>query len=94
MLNATKILCVILSAYFDTGAFKYLCFTIIVSLYLLIIFVNVLLIVVICVNRSLHEPMHLFLCSHINCWDMAFPFSCHCGFVVIDFTFAAVWECD
>ncbi|KAM4742755.1 putative olfactory receptor 1F12P [Anableps anableps] len=31
--------------------------------YVLIIGSNVLLIVVICVNRSLHEPMYLFLCS-------------------------------
>ncbi|XP_071353147.1 olfactory receptor 11A1-like [Trachinotus anak] len=61
--NATKVSYFILSAYFDTGVFKYLYFTIIMSLYLLIICANVLLIVVICVNRSLHEPMYLFLCS-------------------------------
>uniref|UniRef100_A0A672Z9J3 Olfactory receptor n=1 Tax=Sphaeramia orbicularis TaxID=375764 RepID=A0A672Z9J3_9TELE len=33
------------------------------SLYLSVIAANVLLIVLICVNRSLHEPMYLFLCS-------------------------------
>uniref|UniRef100_A0A3B4YMZ3 G-protein coupled receptors family 1 profile domain-containing protein n=1 Tax=Seriola lalandi dorsalis TaxID=1841481 RepID=A0A3B4YMZ3_SERLL len=52
-----------LAAYFDTRHFKYLFFMILTSLYLLIICANVLLIVVICLNRSLHEPMYLFLCS-------------------------------
>uniref|UniRef100_A0A3P8PD94 Olfactory receptor n=1 Tax=Astatotilapia calliptera TaxID=8154 RepID=A0A3P8PD94_ASTCA len=42
---------------------KYFCFTVVMSLYLLILCANVLLIVVICVNRSLHEPMYMFLCS-------------------------------
>uniref|UniRef100_A0A8C2XB73 Olfactory receptor n=1 Tax=Cyclopterus lumpus TaxID=8103 RepID=A0A8C2XB73_CYCLU len=53
----------ILSAYFDTGVLKYFYFIIIMSLYMLIVCSNVLLIVVICMNRSLHEPMYLFLCS-------------------------------
>jgi len=35
----------------------------VMCLYVCIIGANVLLIVVICVNRSLHEPMYLFLCS-------------------------------
>ncbi|KAM9318592.1 olfactory receptor 10A6-like [Pholidichthys leucotaenia] len=51
------------SAYFDTGHLKYLYFVIILSLYLFIVVANVLLIVVICMNRSLHEPMYMFLCS-------------------------------
>ncbi|KAM9317845.1 olfactory receptor 52L1-like [Pholidichthys leucotaenia] len=33
------------------------------SLYLLIVCANVFLIAVICMNRSLHEPMYMFLCS-------------------------------
>ncbi|KAF3834503.1 hypothetical protein F7725_027061 [Dissostichus mawsoni] len=45
------------------GFFKYLFFMIVMCLYVCIIGANVLLIVVICVNRSLHEPMYLFLCS-------------------------------
>ncbi|XP_059188103.1 olfactory receptor 2A14-like [Centropristis striata] len=32
-------------------------------LYVMIVGANLLLIVVICVNRSLHEPMYIFLCS-------------------------------
>ncbi|KAL3991232.1 cytosolic carboxypeptidase protein 2/3 [Sarotherodon galilaeus] len=45
------------------GHLKYLFFVIVMSLYFLTITANVLLIVVICVNRSLHEPMYMFLCS-------------------------------
>uniref|UniRef100_A0A8C9ZBJ2 Olfactory receptor 142-like n=1 Tax=Sander lucioperca TaxID=283035 RepID=A0A8C9ZBJ2_SANLU len=63
MVNATKVSFFTLSAYFDTGVFKYLYFIIIISLYIVIICTNLLLIVVICMNRSLHEPMYLFLCS-------------------------------
>ncbi|XP_025753714.1 olfactory receptor 11A1-like [Oreochromis niloticus] len=53
----------VFSAYFDCGHLKYLFFVIVMSLYFLTITANVLLIVVICVNRSLHEPMYMFLCS-------------------------------
>ncbi|XP_071352905.1 olfactory receptor 4B13-like [Trachinotus anak] len=63
MINSTQVLYFTLGAYFDTGLFKYLYFLIILTFYISIIFANVLLIVVICVNRSLHEPMYLFLCS-------------------------------
>ncbi|XP_031166319.1 olfactory receptor 52D1-like [Sander lucioperca] len=63
MVNATQVLFFTLSAFFDTGVFKYLYFIIIISLYIVIICANLLLIVVICMNRSLHEPMYLFLCS-------------------------------
>uniref|UniRef100_A0A672ZAI3 G-protein coupled receptors family 1 profile domain-containing protein n=1 Tax=Sphaeramia orbicularis TaxID=375764 RepID=A0A672ZAI3_9TELE len=52
-----------LTAYFDTGMLKYFYFLILLCLYVLIILSNVFLIVLICVNRSLHEPMYLFLCS-------------------------------
>ncbi|XP_067364370.1 olfactory receptor 6E1-like [Channa argus] len=63
MLNSTQVLYFTLASYFDNGLFKYLYFMIVLSLYFLIIFANVLLIVVICINRSLHEPMYIFLCS-------------------------------
>ncbi|XP_018560381.1 olfactory receptor 11A1-like [Lates calcarifer] len=63
MNNSTYVSYFMLSAYFDTGLFKYLFFMIIMSLYILIICANVSLIVIICMNRSLHEPMYLFLCS-------------------------------
>ncbi|XP_033934984.1 olfactory receptor 4B13-like [Pseudochaenichthys georgianus] len=63
MVNSTHISYFTLAAYFDTGVFKYLFFMIVMCVYVCILGANVLLIVVICVNRSLHEPMYLFLCS-------------------------------
>ncbi|XP_062274579.1 olfactory receptor 10A6-like [Scomber scombrus] len=63
MMNSTQVSYFTLSAYFDTGALRYLYFVIIMVLYMLIVGSNVFLIVVICMNRSLHEPMYLFLCS-------------------------------
>ncbi|XP_028429873.1 olfactory receptor 142-like [Perca flavescens] len=63
MSNSTQVSYFKLAAYFDTGVFKYFYFMIVMSLYMLIVCANFLLIVVICMNRSLHEPMYLFLCS-------------------------------
>ncbi|XP_044058103.1 olfactory receptor 6N1-like [Siniperca chuatsi] len=63
MVNSTQVSYFALVAYFDTGVFKYFYFMIVMSLYILTVCANVLLIVVICMNRSLHEPMYLFLCS-------------------------------
>ncbi|XP_067364372.1 olfactory receptor 11A1-like [Channa argus] len=63
MVNSTQISYFILAAYFDPGLLKYFYFLIILSLYVLIICSNLLLLVVICTNRSLHEPMYMFLCS-------------------------------
>ncbi|XP_039635299.1 olfactory receptor 1-like [Perca fluviatilis] len=63
MINSSYVSYFTLAAYFDTEMFKYLYFLLILSLYMLIVCANLLLIVVICKNRSLHEPMYLFLCS-------------------------------
>uniref|UniRef100_UPI0037E8847F olfactory receptor 4D1-like n=1 Tax=Semicossyphus pulcher TaxID=241346 RepID=UPI0037E8847F len=63
MINSTQVSYFTLAAYFDTGMFKYLYFIVVMCLYISIICANLLLIVVICRNRSLHEPMYLFLCS-------------------------------
>ncbi|KAM9359755.1 olfactory receptor 52D1-like [Symphorus nematophorus] len=63
MVNSTHVSYFTLSAYFDTGVLKYLSFMIVMSLYAFIVCANVFLIVVICLNRSLHEPMYIFLCS-------------------------------
>uniref|UniRef100_A0A665UK16 Olfactory receptor n=2 Tax=Echeneis naucrates TaxID=173247 RepID=A0A665UK16_ECHNA len=63
MMNFSQVSYFALVAYFDTGTLKYMNLMIIFFLYIFIICANVLLIVVICVNRSLHEPMYLFLCS-------------------------------
>ncbi|XP_044058105.1 putative gustatory receptor clone PTE01 [Siniperca chuatsi] len=63
MINSTQVSYFTLAAYFETGLFKYLYLMVIMSLYMLIVCANVLLIMVICMNRSLHEPMYIFLCS-------------------------------
>ncbi|KAG7464240.1 olfactory receptor 11A1-like [Solea senegalensis] len=63
MMNLTQVTYFTLAGYFDTKVFKHLLFLILLCLYVLIIVSNVLLIVVICMTRSLHEPMYLFLCS-------------------------------
>ncbi|KAM9359648.1 olfactory receptor 11A1-like [Symphorus nematophorus] len=63
MINSTHVSYFTLGAYFDTGLFKYLYFMIVMSLYIFIVFGNVLLVLAIYVNRSLHEPMYMFLCS-------------------------------
>ncbi|XP_070685394.1 olfactory receptor 2A14-like [Pempheris klunzingeri] len=53
----------IFSTYVNVGSLKYLTFLLTALLYMITVGANVLLVVVICVNRSLHEPMYLFLCS-------------------------------
>ncbi|KAL2096424.1 hypothetical protein ACEWY4_008572 [Coilia grayii] len=63
MQNSTQISFVILTAYTDVGHVKYFYFTILLALYICIIFANVLLICIIYMDRALHEPMYLFLCS-------------------------------
>uniref|UniRef100_A0A8C9ZGG6 G-protein coupled receptors family 1 profile domain-containing protein n=1 Tax=Sander lucioperca TaxID=283035 RepID=A0A8C9ZGG6_SANLU len=63
MINSTQVSYFTFGGYFNIGLFKYLFFLIIMCLYAVIICANLLLIVVICMNRSLHEPMYLFLCS-------------------------------
>ncbi|XP_033486390.2 olfactory receptor 4B13-like [Epinephelus lanceolatus] len=63
MVNSTQMTYFTFTAYFDSSHFQYLYFLFVMSLYVLIICANLVLIVVICVNRSLHEPMYMFLCS-------------------------------
>ncbi|KAG7464232.1 olfactory receptor 11A1-like [Solea senegalensis] len=62
-MNLTQVTYFTLAGYFETRVFKHLLFLILLCLYVFIIVSNVLLIVVICMTRSLHEPMYLFLCS-------------------------------
>uniref|UniRef100_A0A3P8V262 Olfactory receptor n=1 Tax=Cynoglossus semilaevis TaxID=244447 RepID=A0A3P8V262_CYNSE len=51
------------SSYLPFGHLNYLYFTILAMIYTSIVVSNTCVIVVICMNRSLHEPMYLFLCS-------------------------------
>uniref|UniRef100_A0A8C7KF32 Olfactory receptor n=1 Tax=Oncorhynchus kisutch TaxID=8019 RepID=A0A8C7KF32_ONCKI len=52
-----------LAAYGDIGQLKYFYFAVVTVLYFVIILANTLLIGVICIERSLHEPMYMFLCA-------------------------------
>ncbi|XP_071372560.1 olfactory receptor 6B1-like [Centroberyx affinis] len=63
MENSTQIVSFVLTAYGNIGHMRYLFFTILISSYLSIICANILLIGVICGERTLHEPMYLFLCG-------------------------------
>ncbi|XP_074534809.1 olfactory receptor OR9H1-like [Halichoeres trimaculatus] len=63
MLNSTQVSYFTLGAYLEMGFLKYLYFLIILLFYALIICANSFMIIVICVNKSLHEPMYIFLCS-------------------------------
>ncbi|XP_062409030.1 olfactory receptor 2A14-like [Sardina pilchardus] len=63
MKNSTNIVSIILTGYSDIGHIAYLYFTMLLAFYLCIIFANGFLIGVICMNRTLHEPMYLFVCS-------------------------------
>uniref|UniRef100_A0A3Q0QSA2 Olfactory receptor n=1 Tax=Amphilophus citrinellus TaxID=61819 RepID=A0A3Q0QSA2_AMPCI len=63
MSNLTTFTYFILGAYLNVGTLQYFYFTLTALLYFVIVFLNTSLIVIICVNRSLHEPMYMFLCS-------------------------------
>uniref|UniRef100_A0A8C6SQD2 Olfactory receptor n=1 Tax=Neogobius melanostomus TaxID=47308 RepID=A0A8C6SQD2_9GOBI len=63
MVNSSEVSHFTLGAYFDTGPLRWLYFVLTLSVYVLILLSNLLLIVVICWNRTLHEPMYIFLCS-------------------------------
>ncbi|KAM9733942.1 olfactory receptor 10A3-like [Menidia menidia] len=62
-MNSTQVFYFTLTAYSDSGSLRYFYFLVIVAVYAVIVGSNLLLVVVICVNRSLHEPMYMFLCS-------------------------------
>uniref|UniRef100_A0A3P8U3M8 Olfactory receptor n=1 Tax=Amphiprion percula TaxID=161767 RepID=A0A3P8U3M8_AMPPE len=61
MVNSSQVSYFTLAAYLDSGDF--LCFVVTALVYVGIVLVNTSLIVVICMNRSLHEPMYMFLLS-------------------------------
>ncbi|KAM9734160.1 olfactory receptor 11A1-like [Menidia menidia] len=62
-MNSTQVFYFTLTAYVDPGALRYFYFLVVLAVYAVIVGSNLLLVVVICVNRSLHEPMYMFLCS-------------------------------
>ncbi|KAJ0067266.1 hypothetical protein NL108_015314 [Boleophthalmus pectinirostris] len=63
MVNSSVVTHFTLGAYTDLGPVKWLYFLLILTTYVLVLVSNVLLIVVICLNRTLHEPMYVLLCS-------------------------------
>lgn len=63
MENSTQTESFVLDMYGNLGRLKYLYFTLAMLFYTAVIFANTVLIVIIYVDRNLHEPMYLFLCS-------------------------------
>lgn len=61
MLNSTQFTTIKLTGYIDVGQIKFLFLTLLVLLYIVSILANSILILVICVDQSLHEPMYIFL---------------------------------
>ncbi|CAI5656475.1 olfactory receptor 10A6-like [Oreochromis niloticus] len=61
MENSSEIVSFVLAAYGNVGDFKYLYFIIILFWYVSICVANIVLIVVIHVDRRLHEPMYILL---------------------------------
>ncbi|XP_030633769.1 olfactory receptor 11A1-like [Chanos chanos] len=61
--NATQFMSIILLGYTDVGPMRYFYFSGLTLLYLIILFSNALLIGVISIEKTLHEPMYIFLCS-------------------------------
>ncbi|XP_074534797.1 olfactory receptor 2A14-like [Halichoeres trimaculatus] len=63
MINVTQFSHFRLGGYSETGFLKHIYFLVAILIYMLILCANLLLITVICRNRSLHEPMYMFPCS-------------------------------
>ncbi|XP_068428892.1 olfactory receptor 6B1-like [Clinocottus analis] len=63
MENSSEIVSFVLAAYGNIGNLKYLYFIIMLLWYLSICVSNTILIVVICMDRRLHEPMYILLCN-------------------------------
>ncbi|XP_035291193.1 olfactory receptor 142-like [Anguilla anguilla] len=61
MENSSEVTFFILAAYGDLGKMKYFYFSFVLLLNLTIIFANITLISLIFVDRSLHEPMYVFI---------------------------------
>lgn len=70
-----------LTAFLDIGVLRYLVFLFLLLLYVLTVSANLLLILVVSLNRTLAEPMYVFLCSLCLCEvygsTMLFPMLLH-----------------
>ncbi|XP_062421111.1 putative gustatory receptor clone PTE01 [Pungitius pungitius] len=76
MENSTEVLFFVLSAYGNIGNLKYLYFSMILLWYIFICVSNTILIVVIYVDRELHEPMYILL-SHLFMNEISASTSLH-----------------
>ncbi|XP_074534803.1 olfactory receptor 51E1-like [Halichoeres trimaculatus] len=63
MINVSQFSHFRLGGFSETGFLKHVFFLVAMLIYMLILCANLLLIAVICRNRSLHEPMYMFPCS-------------------------------
>ncbi|XP_078030561.1 olfactory receptor 1500-like [Epinephelus lanceolatus] len=63
MENSTEVMSFVLAAYGNIGEVKYLYFSIMLLWYISICVANTVLIVVIYMDRGLHEPMYMLLCN-------------------------------
>ncbi|KAM8749979.1 olfactory receptor 4K15-like [Acanthopagrus schlegelii] len=63
MENSTKVLTLVLAAYGNIGELKYLYFCIMLLWYLSICVNNTAVMMVICSDKRLHEPMYILLCN-------------------------------
>ncbi|XP_034149380.1 olfactory receptor 14I1-like [Esox lucius] len=63
MENSSTVSSIILSAYFGMQDFKYMYFSIFFILYIGIVAENVILIVVIYTEKTLHQPMYFLVCN-------------------------------
>ncbi|XP_035241424.1 olfactory receptor 142-like [Anguilla anguilla] len=63
MENVSAVTYFILTAYTELEDHRYLYFIFLLMLYLLILWVNLVLIAVICIERGLHGPMYMFICN-------------------------------
>ncbi|XP_051782542.1 olfactory receptor 1-like [Erpetoichthys calabaricus] len=69
MSNSSYISSFFLSAYGDLTNLNYLYFSIVLVLYLLIIILNLIFIVVVYLERGLHQPMYIFMCN-LSCNEL------------------------
>ncbi|XP_075871026.1 olfactory receptor 2F1-like [Nelusetta ayraudi] len=63
MNNLTQVSSFTLAGYLDVGPLRYLYFLLVLTFYSCVLAANLLLLLLICCHRSLHQPMYIFLCS-------------------------------
>lgn len=62
MANSTQFTTILLTGYLDVGQTKYIYFAILMLMFIVVIIANTILISLVFIERSLHEPMYIFVC--------------------------------